>query len=114
MLQKGISPSLAMPAEKVTACPSAMPTSKARLGMAFIMMLSEQPVGMAGVTPTILGLACASSTNVSPKTSWYLGGSPVLLLTCRSPVAGLNLPGACQMVAAFALNGVQVKQLRTT
>ena len=27
-------------------------------------------VGMAGVTPTILGLACANSTSVSPKTSW--------------------------------------------
>ena len=53
MLQKGIMPSLAMPAEKVTAWPSAMPTSKARSGKAFIMYVIEQPVGMAGVTPVM-------------------------------------------------------------
>ena len=32
MAQKGLRPSVAMPAAKVTACCSAMPTSKVRLG----------------------------------------------------------------------------------
>ena len=69
MLQKGIMPSLAMPAEKVTAWPSAMPTSKARSGKAFIMYVIEQPVGMAGVTPVMRRSFSASSTSVWPKTS---------------------------------------------
>ena len=59
MLQNGINPSLAMPAEKVTAWPSAMPTSNTLSGMAFIMMFIEHPVGMAGVTPTMRSLALA-------------------------------------------------------
>jgi hypothetical protein len=37
--------------------------------MAFIMMLSEQPLGMAGVTPTIFGFFSANSTMVCPNTS---------------------------------------------
>ena len=53
MLQKGMSPSFAIPPEKVTACPSAMPTSKVLSGISFIMMFIEHPDGMAGVTPTI-------------------------------------------------------------
>jgi hypothetical protein len=69
MLQKGTSPCVAIPALKVTACCSAMPTSKARWGMAFIMMFSEQPLGMAGVTPTIFGFFSANSTMVCPNTS---------------------------------------------
>jgi hypothetical protein len=40
-------------AENVTACCSAMPTSNALFGILNIIMFSEQPVGMAGVTPTI-------------------------------------------------------------
>ena len=68
-LQKGIIPSLAKPAEKVTECPSAIPTSNARLGNAFIIWIIELPVGMAGVIPTIRSSCSASSTNVCPKTS---------------------------------------------
>ena len=69
MLQKGSSPSLAIPPEKVTACPSAIPTSKVRSGISFIMMFIEQPEGMAGVTPTIFGFCLASSKRVWPNTS---------------------------------------------
>ncbi len=99
MLQKGTSPWVAMPALKVTACCSAMPTSKARSGMAFIMMFSEQPVGMAGVTPTTLGFFSASSTMVWPNTSWYFGGWGLLGATLMiSPVSLLKRPGACHTV----------------
>ena len=69
MLQKGSKPSFAIPPEKVTAWPSAIPTSKARLGILDIRMFIEQPEGMAGVTPTIFGFDSANSTNVFPKTS---------------------------------------------
>ena len=62
-------PAAASPAEKVTACPSAMPTSKQRDGMACISRFIEQPDGMAGVTPTTRLSRSASSTSVSPKTS---------------------------------------------
>lgn len=88
MLQKGCKPSFAIPPEKVTAWPSAIPTSKARLGILDMRMFIEQPEGMAGVTPTILGLASASSTSVFPKTSWNRGGIPSVLATKRSPVTG--------------------------
>ena len=42
-----------MPAEKVTACCSAMPTSNTRSGKTAAMVVNEQPVAMAGVMPTI-------------------------------------------------------------
>ena len=70
MLQYGIMPALAKPAEKVTAWASAIPTSNTLSGMASIMMFIEQPVGMAGVIPTIFSLFLASSNKVSPNTSW--------------------------------------------
>ena len=69
MLQNGTMPAAASPAEKVTACPSAMPTSKQRSGIARIRIFIEQPDGMAGVTPTTRPSACASSSSVWPKTS---------------------------------------------
>ena len=69
MLQKGCKPSFAIPAEKVTACASAIPTSKERSGIASIIIFIEQPVGIAGVTPTIRGFFFASSNNVFPNTS---------------------------------------------
>ena len=53
MLQNGTSPWVAIPAEKVTACCSAMPTSNARSGNSFIMMFKEEPEGIAGVIPII-------------------------------------------------------------
>jgi hypothetical protein len=64
MLQKGSRPSLAIPPEKVTACPSAMPTSKVLSGISAIIMFIEQPLGIAGVTPTIFGFWRASSRSV--------------------------------------------------
>ena len=100
MLQKGSNPSLAIPPEKVTACPSAMPTSNARSGIAFIKIFIEQPVGMAGVTPIILSFFFASSSKVLPNTSWNKGGIPLVSFTILSPVSLSNMPGACQMVAA--------------
>jgi len=102
MLQNGCSPSFAIPPEKVTACPSAMPTSNARFGIFSISMFIEQPLGMAGVTPTTFGLASASSTSVFPNTSWKSGGIPSVLAMKRSPVTGSNLPGACHSVACFS------------
>ena len=93
-----------MPPENVTAWPSAMPTSKVRSGMAFIIMFMEQPVGMAGVTPTIFSFRCASSSSVWPNTSWNFGAvlpfSP--LPSRRSPDLQSNLPGACHIVASFS------------
>ena len=70
MLQNGMRPSCAMPPEKVTACPSAIPTSKARSGISFIRTFIEHPDGMAGVTPMIFGFIRASSSKVCPKMSW--------------------------------------------
>ena len=74
MLQKGVYPLMASPAENVTACCSAMPTSNVRSGMASIIMLRLHPVGMAGVMPRILLFFLASSSMVCPKTSWNLAG----------------------------------------
>ena len=106
MLQNGTRPCVAMPAEKVTACCSAMPTSKARSGMASIMNFSEHPVGMAGVTPTMRSSFSASSMMVCPKTSWYFGGAGDLGATLMiSPVSLLNSPGACHLVGLPASAG---------
>src|SRR5580693_3859773 len=105
MLQNGISPWVAKPAEKVTACCSAIPTSNARLGIAFIIRFNEQPDGIAGVIPIILGLACASSIIVWPNTSWYLGGCGLsYLVFLISPVILSNRPGACHLVWSFSAN----------
>ena len=69
MLQNGINPSFAIPAEKVTACPSAIPTSNTRSGIAFCIIDIELPDNIAGVIPTIFGLLRASSRSVVPNTS---------------------------------------------
>src|SRR5690554_7588167 len=61
MLQKGTSPCVANPAEKVTACCSAIPTSKERSGIASIIILSEEPEGIAGVIPMIFSFFSANS-----------------------------------------------------
>ncbi len=50
----GISPPTARPAAKVTACSSAMPTSKNRSGKTFLNRFSPVPSGMAAVIATIL------------------------------------------------------------
>ena len=77
-----------------------MPTSKARSGIFSIIMLRLQPVGMAGVMPSILGLRSASSTMVWPKTSWNLGGrGPADALASRLPVTtSKRSPTACHAV----------------
>ena len=92
-------PWVANPAEKVTACCSAIPTSKARLGISSIIIPKEQPVGIAGVTPIILSFSLANSIMVLPKTSWYFGGSGLEeTLFIISPVFLSNSPGACHLV----------------
>ena len=69
MLQKGIEPCVAKPAEKVTACCSAIPTSNDRSGYASIIIFIEDPEGIAGVIPMIFGFSSANSTRVWPNTS---------------------------------------------
>ena len=64
-------PSAAKPAANVTACCSAMPTSKARSGNVFIIGHRLEPLGIAGVIDTIFTFFAASSTSASPNTSWY-------------------------------------------
>ena len=92
-MQKGIKPWVAIPAANVTACCSAIPTSKVLLGNISIINLRELPVSIAGVIPIILSFCCANSTIVFPKTSWYLVYklSSFLIL---SPENLLNFPGA--------------------
>ena len=79
-----------------------MPTSNTRSGISLAMMFIEQPVGMAGVTPTILGFCLASSSKVFPKTSWYFIGWQPFESEIRSPVAASKRPGACHTVAFFS------------
>ena len=69
MLQNGTDPCVAIPAASVTACCSAMPTSKARSGICSIIYFKELPVGMAGVIPIIFWFFLANSTKVKPNTS---------------------------------------------
>src|ERR1039457_1765229 len=96
ILQKGINPCVDIPAEKVTACCSAIPTSNALSGISFIIIFIDEPEGMAGVTPTILGFCFANSIMVCPKTSWYLGGLGAAFVFLNiSPVILSNKPGEC-------------------
>ena len=69
MLQNGVNPSFARPAENVAACPSAMPTSNTRSGNSLSIIDIELPESIAGVMPTIFGFSLASSSRVVPKTS---------------------------------------------
>ncbi len=68
MAQNGAMPSAAMPAAKVTACCSAMPTSKQRSGNALAKRSSPVPDGMAAVTATMRSSRPASSTSASANT----------------------------------------------
>ena len=99
MLQNGVRPSFAIPAENVTACPSAIPTSKTLSGISFIIMFIEHPDGIAGVTPTMFGFCLASSRRVFPNTSCNSGGIPSVVGFILSPVILSNFPGACHSVA---------------
>ena len=96
-------PFVASPALRVTACCSAIPTSKALLGIFFIMIFSDEPEGIAGVIPIIFSFFSASSTIECPKTSWYLGGLFLFDFTARlSPELISNLPVACHLVWSFS------------
>src|ERR1700753_1530975 len=61
-------PSVARPAPNVTACCSAMPTSKVRSGKTFWKISIPVPPGIAAVMPTMVGSFSASFTSVSPNT----------------------------------------------
>jgi hypothetical protein len=63
-----LKPSLARPAAKVTACCSAMPTSKVRVGKALPKMSTPVPDGIAAVMATTLSSRSACLTRESPNT----------------------------------------------
>ena len=63
-------PSLARPAAKVTACCSAMPTSKQRSGKRSANMSRPVPDGMAAVMATIFLSASASAISALANTAW--------------------------------------------
>ena len=75
--------------------------------------------GHGGVTPTIFGFSFASSTSVSPNTSWKSGGR--LLVSCLEAFSGfrIELPGACQISGFFSagsnpfLYSVQMQYFRS-
>ncbi len=64
MAQTGLMPCVARPPAKVTACPSAMPTSKNRSGHRFWKIAVPVPDGMAAVMATRSG--CSSASAVRP------------------------------------------------
>jgi len=65
----GRAPWAAIPAAKVTACPSAIPTSKKRWGYFSAKLCSPVPSDIAAVMPTNLGCEGARSHIAWPKTS---------------------------------------------
>ena len=79
-------PCVARPPAKVTACPSAMPTSKNRSGHFFWKMLVPVPEGIAAVIATRSGCSSASAVIASPNT-WVQVGGPLAFLRA-SPVTG--------------------------
>ena len=89
MVANGLKPSAAKPPQKVTACCSAMPTSKQRLGNSFSNRSSPVPDGIAAVTATILASLRASLIRLSPNTLVYCGAPP-FDFAC-APVATSNL-----------------------
>ena len=68
MAQNGFMPSVARPAAKVTACCSAMPTSKVRSGKAFSNRSTPVPDGIAAVMATMRSSFFASAISASPNT----------------------------------------------
>ena len=63
-------PSAARPAANVTACCSAMPTSKVRSGKRLPKISTPVPDGMAAVMATILESSSARFTSSEPNTFW--------------------------------------------
>ena len=110
MAQNGFMPSVAMPAAKVTACCSAMPTSNVRSGKRLAKRSRPVPVGMAAVMATMAGSASASAISASAKTRVYCGG-PGGALAC-SPVMTLNLLTPVILVGRRLGRGVAVALFR--
>ena len=79
---------MAKPAANVTACCSAIPTSKVLLGNSLRKISRPVPSGIAAVIATILLSFLACWTKVLANTLVY-DGNLLVLLTC-SPVLTLN------------------------
>ena len=62
-------PEAAIPAAKVTAYSSAIPTSKKRSGYVFLNVLSPVPDGIAAVMAVTLSFSFAMASSVLEKTS---------------------------------------------
>ena len=88
----------------VTACCSAMPTSKARSGMAAIIIFKDEPLGMAGVTPIILVVGLGQFQQRVAKHVLVLRrlGRGRGTLVKISPEILSNSPGACHSVWSFS------------
>ncbi len=86
MAHTGRIPCVASPAAKVTAWPSAIPTSKKRSGCAFWNTAVPVPDGMAAVIATTRLSSFASWVSESPKT-WVQVGGPLAGFRA-SPVSG--------------------------
>ena len=84
----GRSPRVASPAAKVTACPSAMPTSKNRSGWARATASVPVPLGIAAVIVTTFSFSEPSSASPFPNTAVY-----------AAFVAGLELLPGCRIMA---------------
>src|ERR1700722_10161897 len=65
--------SLATPPAKVTACPSAIPTSHDLSGNLFMKGSRQDPSDIAGVTTTSIGSSSPILTNCFPKTFGKVG-----------------------------------------
>ena len=89
MATTGRMPSQARPAAKVTACCSAMPTSKKRSGCAAAKGARPVPSVIAAVIATRRRSRAASRTSAWPKTAVYAGGAGGVI---SAPVAGSNGP----------------------
>ena len=83
-----------------TACSSAIPTSKVRLGKALWKAVRPVPEGIAAVMAQILGFVLPSSTKVWPKDSEKVGTFLLKVL----PVLGSNLPIPWNLLGSSSAN----------
>ena len=115
MQTTGRSPRIASPAAKVTACCSAMPTSKKRSGKRCENSSSPVDDAIAAVIATMRSSASAASQSASPKTSVQssalLGRSAAVRIERRDPMELVNLVSNCGAVA-LALVGDHVHHHR--
>src|ERR1700761_4127424 len=100
MATKGFMPSDAMPAAKVTACCSAMPTSKVRLGNLSPNRLRPVPDGIAAVIATMRSSASASLMSCLAKTLVYDGAFDDDF-AC-APVTTSNFDTECHLSSEFS------------